>query len=102
MSASDEPVSWHGVVDVDMLAGTLVTVTMGRNGVLHLSPREALATEDRAPSYVAGAHDALVATANAWQINGWADVLLPFDRNPIAIAQRVTDWLRARANDATR
>lgn len=45
---------------------------------------------------------ALTDTARAWQFNGWAQALLPWPQgNPaLGAAQRVTDWLRARANDA--
>lgn len=40
--------------------------------------------------------------ADAWQFGGWANVLLPASKPPahpiVDYAQRVTDWLRERAD----
>lgn len=51
-----------------------------------------------------GAREALLETADAWQINGWGNVLLPKPptsaNSVLAYANRITDWLRDRA-DAT-
>ena len=44
---------------------------------------------------------ALKETGDVWQRGQWADVLIPHaTSNPIANAQRVTEWLRARAAQA--
>lgn len=35
-----------------------------------------------------------------WQLNGWADVLLPkMNKNPMTVAQAVTDFFRGKVND---
>lgn len=46
--------------------------------------------------------EALTRVADTWQWGAWSDVLLPAERNPVANAQRVTDWLRAQAEGAHR
>lgn len=55
---------------------------------------------------VEAATEALTETAKAWQINGWADVLLPWPKAPanpaIALSNRVLDWLRDRADREAR
>ena len=41
-------------------------------------------------------------TERAWQINGWADVLIPMPTHgdpSLAAGQAVTEWLRARADE---
>lgn len=47
-----------------------------------------------------GRQAALTEVTHAWQFKGWADALLPFPTvglPALAVGQRVTEWLRARA-----
>lgn len=97
MSGVEEVLAAHGSIGYDDVDGC----DCGADVRTHAAHRAHVAGQLQRLIRQAQA-EAVAEVARAWQINGWADVLLPAPKPPavpaIAYAQRVIDWLRDRAN----